>query len=131
VAIDGWDEEADVLREGVGVGVVRGPIFSDKLMDLTVEKFRAELVVSGGRDAGNSIVRCVDGWVFSLVFLEWEGGFLEFDREGLKENMWDVWCVVEESEGDVLKYDARNVIRVERDVGGMGESGCKSALGLV
>jgi hypothetical protein len=124
VAIDGRDEEADVLREGVGVGVVSWPIFSDKLMDLTVEKLRAELVLSGGRDAGNSIVRCIDGWVFSLGFLELEGGFLELDREGLEENVWDVWCVVEEGEGNVFKDDAGDVIGVERDMRGMGKPGC-------
>jgi hypothetical protein len=131
VAVDGWDEEADVLREGVGVGVVGGPVLSDELMDLAVEKFRAELVISRGRNAGDSIVGCIDGWVFSLVFLEGEGGFFELNREGLKENMWDVWCVVEKGEGNVLKYDARNIIRVERDVRGMGEPGCKSAFGLI
>jgi hypothetical protein len=77
VAIYGWDKEADVLRQGVGIGVLGGPVFSHKLMDLVVEKLRAELVFSGCRNAGNSIVRYIDGWVFSLVFLEGEGGFFE------------------------------------------------------
>jgi hypothetical protein len=111
--------------------VLGGPVFSNKLMDLVVEKLRAELVISGGRNAGNSIVRCIDGWVFSLVLLEGEGGFFELNRKGLKENMWDIWCVAEEGKGNVFKDDARSFIRVERDVGGMGEPGCESALGLV
>jgi hypothetical protein len=73
VAIDGWDEETDILGERVGVGVLGGPVLCDKLMDLTMEKLRAVLVLCRGRDTGDSIVRCIDGWVFSFVFLEEEG----------------------------------------------------------
>jgi hypothetical protein len=73
--------------------VLGGPVLGDKVMDLVVEKFRAELVISGCRNAGNSIVRCIDGWVFSLVLLEGEDGFFELNREGLKENVWDIYGV--------------------------------------
>jgi hypothetical protein len=45
--------------------------------------------------------------------------------------MWDVWCVAEEGEGNVIKDDAWDVIWVERDVGGMSEPGGKSGFGLV
>jgi hypothetical protein len=131
MAIDGRDKEADVLREGVGICVLGGPVLGDKLMDLVVEKLRAELVISGGRNAGNSIVRCVDGWVLSFVLLEGEGGFFELDRKGLKEDVGGVWCVAEEGEGYIFKDDAGNFIRVERDVRGVSESGCESALGLI
>jgi hypothetical protein len=131
VAIDGWDKEADVLREWAGGGVLGGPVFSHKLMDLIVEKLRAKLVISGCRNAGNSIVRCIDGWVFSLVLLEGEGGFFELNRKGLKENVWNIWCVVEKGEGNVFKDDARDFIGVEREMGGMSEPGCESAFGLV
>jgi hypothetical protein len=131
MAIDGRDKEADVLREGVGIRVLGGPILGDKLMDLVVEKLRAELVISGGRNAGNSIVRCIDGWVFSFVLLEGEGGFFELDRKGLKEDVGDVWCVAEEGEGYIFKDGAGNFVRVKRDVRGVSESGCESALGLI
>jgi hypothetical protein len=131
VAVNGWDEEANVLRKGVGIGVLGGPVVSNKLMDLVVEEFRAELVISGGRNAGDRIVRCIDGWVISFVFLEEEGGFLELDRKGLEENVRDIWSVAEEGEGNVFKDDARNCIRVERDVGRVSESGGQSALRLV
>jgi hypothetical protein len=77
VAIDGWDEKADVLRERVGISsVLRGPVFSDKLVDLIVEKLRAELVIGRGWNAGDSIVRGIDRRIFSLGFLEGKGGFL-------------------------------------------------------
>jgi hypothetical protein len=69
VAINGWDEEADVLRERIGIGVLRGPVLSDKLMDLAVKKLRAKLVIGRGWNAGDSIVRGIDGWVLSFVFL--------------------------------------------------------------
>jgi hypothetical protein len=131
VAVDGWDEEVDVLREGVGIGVLGGPVLSDKLMDLVVEKLRAKLVVCRGRDAGDGIVRCIDGWVFSFVFLERESGFFELNRKGLEENVWDIGCVAEEGKGNILKDDAKNFIWVEGDVGGMSEPGGESALGLV
>jgi hypothetical protein len=111
--------------------VLGGPVFSYKLMDLVVEKLRAKLVVSGCRNAGNSIVRCIDRWVFSLVLLEGEGGFFELNQKGLKENVWNILCVVEEGKGNVFKDNGRDFIRVEREVGGMSEPGCESALGLV
>jgi hypothetical protein len=55
VAVDGWDEETDILGERVGIGVLGGPVLGDKLMDLTMEKFRAILVLRRDRDAGDSI----------------------------------------------------------------------------
>jgi hypothetical protein len=131
VAIDGWDEEADVLRERVGVSVLRGPVFSDKLVDLIVEKLRTELVIGRGWNAGDSIVRGIDGRVFSLGFLEGEGGFFKLNRKGLKEDMWDIWCVAEEGEGNVIKDDVWDVFWVERDVRGMSEPGGEPGFGLV
>jgi hypothetical protein len=131
VAVDGWDEEADVLGEGVGISVLGGPVFSDELVNLVVEKLRAELVFCGSRDAGDSIVRCIYRWVFSFVLLEGEGGFFELDWKGLEKNVWRIWCVAKESKGNILKNDARNLIRIEGNVGGMGESGGKPAFGLV
>ena len=56
VAVDAWNIELDVVGDFIDIWVVARPVFLGELVDLCVEELRAELVLSGGGNAGDSIV---------------------------------------------------------------------------
>lgn len=66
VAVDAWNIKLDVVGDFVGIWVVARPVFLGELVDLCVEELRAKLVLSGGRNASDSVVRGID-WVLGFA----------------------------------------------------------------